>query len=41
MGDAVVAVRDRTTALTMADLEKIPVLARLRDSLCWLISPYL
>ena len=41
MGDAVAAVRDRAPALTMADLEQIPVLARLRDSLCWLISPYL
>jgi cardiolipin synthase A/B len=41
MADAVVAVRDRAPALTMADLEKVPVLARLRDSLCWLISPYL
>jgi cardiolipin synthase len=41
MGDGVAAVRDRARALTMADLEKIPVLARLRNSLCWLISPYL
>ena len=41
MGDEVVAIRDRAPALTMADLEKTPVLARLRDSFCWLISPYL
>lgn len=41
MGDAVAAIRDRAPALTMANLEKTPVLARLRDSLCWLISPYL
>ena len=41
MADSVVAVRDRAPALTLSDLEKIPILARLRDSLCWLISPYL
>ena len=41
MGDAVAAIRDRAPALTLGDLEKIPLLARLRDSLCWLISPYL
>jgi cardiolipin synthase len=41
MGDAIAAIRDRAPALTVADLEKTPVLARLRDSLCWLISPYL
>jgi cardiolipin synthase len=41
MGDGVAAVRDRAPELTLAELKKIPVLARLRDSLCWLISPYL
>jgi cardiolipin synthase A/B len=41
MGDAVAAVRDRAPELSLADLNKTPVLARLRDSLCWLISPYL
>jgi cardiolipin synthase len=41
MGAAITAIRDRARGLTTADLEKISLLARVRDSLCWLISPYL
>jgi len=41
MGDAVAAVRDRAPELSLADLKSTRVLARVRDSLCWLISPYL
>jgi cardiolipin synthase A/B len=33
--------RDRTPALTRAELEHDPPLRRIRNSLCWLISPYL
>lgn len=33
--------RDRTPALTRVELESDPPLRRIRNSLCWLISPYL
>ena len=33
--------RDRAPPLTRAELESDPPLARIRNSLCWLISPYL
>ena len=35
------AARDRAPALTPADLERDPALVRVRNSLCWLVSPYL
>jgi len=41
LADSILAVRSRAPALTPADLERVPVLARVRNSVCWLISPYL
>ncbi len=34
-------VRDRTAPLSQADLQRTHPLARIRNSLCWLVSPYL
>ena len=33
--------RDRSSVLTASALSTLPVWSRLRDSLCWLLSPYL
>jgi cardiolipin synthase len=41
LADSITTVRDRAPALTPADLEHVHPLARIRNSLCWLISPYL
>jgi cardiolipin synthase len=41
LAESIVKVRDRAPALTPADLEHVNPLARIRNSLCWLISPYL
>jgi cardiolipin synthase len=41
MAESIVKVRDRAPALTPADLKHVNPLARIRNSLCWLISPYL
>jgi cardiolipin synthase len=41
LADSVIKVRDRAPALTPAELKHVHPLARIRNSLCWLISPYL
>ncbi len=37
----IAAARDRSTVLTVATLNTLSIWVRLRDSLCWLMSPYL
>ena len=37
----IIEARDRSKVLTMAKLETTNIAAKLRDSLCWLMSPYL
>jgi cardiolipin synthase len=41
LAEFIVSVRDRAPALECSDLEQTGPLARVRNSLCWLISPYL
>jgi cardiolipin synthase len=41
LAESVTTVRDRAPALTPADLNRVGPLAHIRNSLCWLISPYL
>ncbi|HXR20030.1 MAG TPA: phospholipase D-like domain-containing protein [Steroidobacteraceae bacterium] len=41
LGEFICEVRDRAAALSPADLQHVQPLARIRNSLCWLISPYL
>ena len=41
LADSVTTARDRAPALTPADLSPVSTLAHIRNSLCWLISPYL
>ncbi|HEY6453033.1 MAG TPA: phospholipase D-like domain-containing protein [Steroidobacteraceae bacterium] len=41
LAQGITAVRARAPALTTAQLGRVRPLVRLRDSLCWLISPYL
>ncbi len=41
LAETITSVRDWSAALTEAQLQQVHPLARLRNSLCWLISPYL
>jgi len=41
LADFVSRVRERAPALTTADFSHVLLLARIRNSLCWLVSPYL
>jgi cardiolipin synthase len=41
LAEFVIGTRDRADALKLSELAAVPLLARVRDSLCWLISPYL
>ena len=41
LAESILSVRDRAPPMTAADLADIHPLTRIRNSLCWLISPYL
>jgi cardiolipin synthase len=41
LADFVSRARQRAPVMTTADLSHVHLLARIRNSLCWLISPYL
>ena len=41
LGRYIIAARDHSKVLTAATLSSLGIGARLRDSLCWLLSPYL
>jgi cardiolipin synthase A/B len=41
LAESIIKLRDRVAALTPAELKQVRPLARIRNSLCWLVSPYL
>jgi cardiolipin synthase A/B len=41
LADSITVIRDRAPALTPGELKHLRPLVRIRNSLCWLISPYL